>query len=535
MNTPAQPTPDAPEHPQTPPAAHTPAATQAPRTRVTATDLSFTYSMGVRLSENRVRNLNFTVEPGECLLVTGDSGSGKSTLIKLLNGLIPHFNSGVLTGRVTITCNGVEFTPSTAPLSRAIEFSASVFQNPRTQFFTESVDAELAFGLENLGLPPEQIEQRIASAVAVLGIEYLRGCSLAELSGGELQAVACACALAAPGGLVLLDEPTSNLSVASIDVLTAALQRLKALGTTIVIAEHRLFFLRTIADKVIYLTDGEIARCFTATEFFTLDDAERRKLGLRCLTALPLPQLNGVHGGRTGTAGTAQQNVANLHLRNIRFAYGRHEVLDIESATFPAGEVTALIGPNGSGKSTLARVICGLASPKRGGSIHLDGKEMGAGARRKASQMVMQDVGRQLFAATVEEEVTLGLPKSTREHVNVPAILRSLELDHAAKRHPQSLSGGQRQRLAIATAKAENARVYVFDEPTSGVGWRHLQSIAGLLRQLAATNAVVIVITHDHEFIAEAATHIVDMRRINRAQTAHEECEKGRSQNPDAS
>lgn len=475
-------------------------------TRLSARNLTFTYSQGARLSDAGVSDVTFHVEPGQCVLVTGDSGSGKSTLLKLLNGLIPHFHPGELNGDLRVICNEVAIVPAEQPLSRAIEFSATVFQNPRTQFFTESVDAELAFGLENLGIAPEEIERRIQFAVRGLGIEQLRGRKLKHLSGGQLQTVACACALVSPGGLVLLDEPTSNLDTESIDTLTDALRRLKQLGKTIVIAEHRLFYLKGIADHVLYLHSGQIMHRYTADEFFQLSDETRRQLGLRSLCRQPRP----------APTRSMRSNAPGLELHDVRFSYGKREVLNIDQVEFRAGEVTALIGPNGSGKTTLARIICGLATPQRGGSIRLGGEEIGAGARRKASQLVMQDVGRQLFAATVTEEVTLGLSKKKRDQVDVPQILRSLELEHVANRHPQSLSGGQRQRLAIGVAEAEQAQVYVFDEPTSGVGWRHLQSISTLLRSLADSGAVVIVITHDHELIKESATHIVDLNEVNR-------------------
>lgn len=484
------------------------------QTRIEAHALTFTYSMGARFIDSGVSNLTFDVEPGQCLLVTGDSGSGKSTLVKLLNGLIPHFNPGELSGHLAVSNEAATFVPAEQPLSRAIEFSASVFQNPRTQFFTENVDAELAFGLENLGMDPDVIERRTHAAVSALGIEQLHGRKLKHLSGGQLQTVACACALAAPGGLVLFDEPTSNLSTDSIDILTGALRRLKQLGKTIVIAEHRLFFLNGIADQVLYLQKGRIARRFEAGEFFNLSETQRRQLGLRSLHRQPVPVLS--TGARSNRCHAGQSSSRGLELRNLRFSYGKNEVINVDYAHFPAGEVTALIGPNGAGKTTLARLICGLSTPRRGGSIRLDGKEVGTGARRKASQMVMQDVGRQLFAATVTEEVTLGLSRKVRDQVDVPAILRALELDHLAKRHPQSLSGGQRQRLAIATAQSEKAKVYIFDEPTSGVGWRHLKFISDLLRTLADSGAVVIVITHDHEFIRESASRIIDMNDVNK-------------------
>ena len=370
----------------------------------------------------------------------------------------------------------------------------------------------MAFGLENLGVDPTEIESRIQSAVELLGINDLRGRRFKELSGGQLQTVACACALVSPGSLVLLDEPTSNLSMESIDILARVLHRLKELGTTIIIADHRLFFLKDIADQVIYLTQGKIARSFHAQEFYALDEPERKQLGLRSLHHVPLP----ASVPEPPTPENADPQRSGLELSDIRFSYGTHEVLNIDHAFFPSGEVTALIGPNGVGKTTLARIICGLASPKRGGSLRLNSKRVGAAARRRSAYMVMQDVGRQLFAATTEEEVTLGLAKKKRDHIDVNEILHRLDLEEMDQRHPQSLSGGQRQRLAIASAQAEQAEVYIFDEPTSGVGWRQLQSISALLRSLAASGAVVIVITHDHEFIQESVTRIIDMTEINK-------------------
>ncbi|QPK78998.1 ABC transporter ATP-binding protein [Corynebacterium lizhenjunii] len=545
--------------------------------------VSFRYAVGAgsRLSDAGVQDLSLQIEPGECILLTGDSGSGKSTLLQVLSGLIPHFHPGELIGSVRISASAspgciaspgcsasagsragtsagaatavgagtVEYSPAQQPLSRAIEFSASVFQNPRTQFFTDTVDAELAFGLENLGVEPSEIEARIRHAVAALGIEHLRGRNLRELSGGQLQVVACACALVCPGGLVLLDEPSSNLSLEGIRVLQQALHRLKELGKTVVIAEHRLFFLREVADKVFYLHQGSIARTFNARDFFTLSTRERQALGLRALDFQPLPRLEAclVTSGEPSSPSDLELHEECLELRSLRFAYGRTPVIDIEHLAFPAGEVCALLGPNGAGKTTLARLICGLAAPQRGGKISLGGVEMSGKQRLAVSHMVMQDVGRQLFAATVEEELTLGLNKAQRAGVDVAGLLAAVELDSCAQRHPQSLSGGQRQRLAIAVAQANSARahshktrlqantarsqgntvyfqrtnspqpqVYIFDEPTSGVGWRHLQSIAQLLRALAADGAVVIVITHDYELVAAAATRMINLKEVNR-------------------
>ena len=199
-----------------------------------------------------------------------------------------------------------------------------------------------------------------------------------------------------------------------------------------------------------------------------------------------------------------------LKVKDLRFSYrGGPAVLDIDELDFPAGRISALVGPNGAGKTTLARVVCGLESAD---TVLLDGKKLGAAARRAASYIVMQDVSRQLFAESVEQEVGLGLGE-----VDAAVLLEAVGLAGLEERHPQSLSGGQRQRLVIASALARRPRVCVFDEPTSGVGREHLLAIAGLMRQMANDGVVVIVITHDDELVEACADRVVALPRIQDA------------------
>lgn len=458
---------------------------------------SFNYTAG-----DGVTDLTFEVSDGATLLITGSSGSGKSTIIKALNGLVPNFHAGQYRGTVAVSSNGKTFNPKEEPLSRAVEFSACVFQNPRTQFFTDSVDTELAFALENLGWEPAHIARKIDEVSGVMGIDKLRGRKLKELSGGQLQAVACACALLAPGGLVLFDEPTSNLSESGVDRLRGLIVALRELGKTMVIAEHRFTFLQGLVDDVLYLRDGEIAHRFNGEEFFSLAVSERQKLGLRSLVPVMRPRLSAPVSGE-------------LQLSQVRFGYHKSPVVDIDKLSFPAGAVTALVGENGSGKTTLARLICGLEKPRRGCEITLKGY-----AAKGRCQMVMQDVGRQLFGVTAEEEITLGLPARIAREVDALQFLEELELGACANRHPQSLSGGQRQRLVIAAVRASGAEVVVFDEPSSGLGYEHVKSVARQMREMAQNGVVVIVITHDNELITEAADYLIDMEAVNKASKA---------------
>ncbi|MDO4685267.1 MAG: ABC transporter ATP-binding protein [Corynebacterium sp.] len=452
-------------------------------------DLSFHCSAGMLQTATHcgIEHASFTCEPGTVTLLAGPSGSGKSTLISLLNGLAPHFHEGTLSGSVDIQ----GFNPSTQPLHESSKHSATVFQNPRTQFFTDAVTTELAFALENSGVPAAEIRKRIGVVASETGIQSLLGRHIPGLSGGQLQRVAYAVALMPATNLVLFDEPTSNLSGDGIAMLQQNVTKLKAAGHTIVIAEHRLYAFRELADQVLYIRRGRITNHYRAEEFFALDEATRQALGLRQLTTprhtqLPAPATPG------------------LEIENLRYSIKGTFILNVDHALFPAGKVTALVGPNGVGKTTLARILCGLVTPDQGASIRYQGNELSTKQRIAASYLVMQDVGRQLFAETAESEVALGLTST----VDSNALLATFDLAEAADRHPHSLSGGQQQRLAMATAMAHQKQIYIFDEPTSGVGYDHLEAIAQQLKSLATSGAVVIVITHDAELIAACADHI---------------------------
>ncbi len=449
-------------------------------------------------------DISFQCRPGELTLLCGASGSGKSSVLRLINGLIPHFNEGDLTGRIEVCGRSVP----DLPLAMLGTDSATVFQNPRNQFFTPEVRAELAFRGENEGLDPVVIGQRAQAALAKVKATDLATARFTELSGGQLQKIACAQALASQTPVLLFDEPTSNLAPGAIAEFAALLAELKAAGHTVVIAEHRLYFLRGLADQVLLLAGGRIAERFTGAEFFALDEAARRRLGLRSLTAPLLPP----RAPRSDTAAAPAPGPGDLLLQNLGFGYRNRPVLRIDRHIFRAGRVTALIGDNGVGKSSLARVLCGLAKPDRGSRIGLAGRDCSPAALNRASYIVMQDVHRQLFAETVRREITLG----ARSGISGTAerLLDRLDLAEQADRHPLSLSGGQQQRLVIGSALAQDKQVYIFDEPTSGVDHRHLCSIADLLRGLADTGVVVIVITHDPELVIECADEIAELHAL---------------------
>ncbi|OKL53654.1 ABC transporter [Bowdeniella nasicola] len=449
-----------------------------------AKDVTFTYRGAKRCS---LEGINVHAAEGEVTLLCGASGSGKTSALRLFNGLIPSFHDGELSGRVRVGDLDVPRTP----LGELAEVCATVFQNPRTQFYTTHVIQELAFGLENLGRDPAQIRERIRNVATQVRVEHLLEKRCSRLSGGQMQLVACAVALCATTPLIVFDEPTANLDDESIHALRHLIELLKAEGHTIVVAEHRLSFLAGIADRAYVFDKGRIVRQCNGEEFFSISDAERRELGLRSLACLP---------GAEKPAPTGP----GLLIENLAFGYRRREpVLDIDHMLFPAGRVTALTGENGAGKTTLARLICGLERTRHG-RMMLGDKPL----KRGDAYLIMQDPTRQLFADTVVDEVTLGLKKRERAEADSMTLLEQLDLADHASDHPQALSGGQRQRLVIATAQAARRKIYIFDEPTSGVGYRHLKAISHTMRHLADSGAVVIVITHDQELIEEAADHV---------------------------
>ena len=389
-------------------------------TTAQATGVTFTYRGADHPSINDV---TITITPGTVTLLCGASGSGKTTALRLFNGLIPHFYDGDLTGSVTVDDIDVAQTD----LPRLAHHCSTVFQNPRTQFYTTHVRQELAFGPENLGRDPQKICARIDEVAAELGIADLLESRVTQLSGGQMQRVACAVAMCNNTSMIVFDEPTANLSADVIDQLATLIARLKADGHTIIIAEHRLSFLAGIVDRVYCFDKGKIALTATGEEFYATSDEERKQLGLRSLVPVPMPSLPEPEG-------------EGLTIDNLTFAY-RHgkTVLNVGHVLFPAGKITALIGPCGSGKSTLARIVCGLEKAK-GASITLNGQKFAG----RDAYLVMQDPTRQLFSDTVIDEVTLGTTKAEKQHIDAHTILEELDLAEHESDHPQALSGGQR-------------------------------------------------------------------------------------------
>ena len=451
-------------------------------------------SFGYGETQETLSQVSTAIAPGECVLLCGASGCGKTTVTKLINGLIPAFTPGCrLEGRVEV--DGLD--PGTTPMYELARKVGSVFQNPKSQFFNLDTDSELAFGLENEGRTPEEIRKRVSDTVDALHLQELQARNIFSLSGGQKQLLAFGSVYAMGPEIFVLDEPTANLDQDAIARLHDQIAGLKRQGRTVVIAEHRLYFLTDLIDRVLYLRDGVLERTFTREQFCALTDREREALGLRTL----------IPAGCTLPAAAPAGAKEGLSVEGLTCAY-RKEPPVFQALSFSArpGEVVAITGPNGVGKTTLSRCLCGLIR-EQAGQIQLDGRHLNRKERQRAAFCVMQDVNHQLFSDSVWGECRMSAPDAPDS--TVEGVLDNLHLLPFRERHPMSLSGGQKQRLAVATALLSEKPILIFDEPTSGLDYARMVEVSGVIRSLAQQGRIVLVVTHDQEFLQRACDRVL--------------------------
>lgn len=452
-------------------------------------------------------DVDLAVTPGDVILVVGASGSGKSTLLRAANGLVPHSSGGRFGGDVVVSGRSTrEFPPRL--LADVIGF---VHQDPEAQFVVDRLESDIAFGLENLGLDPTAMRRRVEEVMDALGIAHLRDRNPVTLSGGERQRGAIAAALVTTPSVLVLDEPTSQLDPQGAEDVFGAVARLNAdLGTTVVIAEHRLERAAPIADAAVLMADGRIVAPPARPERALVDypgappvtrlghllgwdpppltvrDARRRARADARREAPP----------RADAPAPGEQLVA---AEGIDVRLGDLAVLHAVDLEVRAGEVVALLGRNGAGKTTLLRALAELVP------LH-DGRVTGPGTRA----YVPQDPSSLLFRATVREEVqeTLRL-LGRRDPAAVDRWLDALDLRAVETRHPRSLSGGERQRVAIAAVAVGNAQVLLLDEPTRGMDATSRTALERAIAAHAAIGGAVVLATHDVELAARCATRAV--------------------------
>ena len=464
-------------------------------------NVSFTYEQADTPS---LKNINLSVKTGECVLLCGKSGCGKTTLIRLLCGMLPDFYNGVFTGSVSV--KGID--PVTAPMYEIAKTVGTVFQNPRTQFYTVNTTSEIAFGCENFGMEPKLIRDRVYETADALHINSLLDRNIFQLSGGEKQKIAFASIYAVNPDIYVLDEPSSNLDNHAINELRSMLQFLKAHGKTIVIAEHRIRYLKELADRAVYMKEGQIEKEYTMQELDSMSIAERMETGIRPVS---LGGFSSIVKEQSESSGDIGGN-ASIQMKDVCFSYTKYTEtpsLFIPEACFPAGTVIAVTGNNGAGKSTLVSVVGGLLKNKKG-TVKLNGNIQSAKERLFVSYMVMQEVNHQLFTDSVKEEIVLGVKNPDEGALN--AVLTKMDIERLKDRHPMTLSGGQKQRVAIAAAVFCKKKILIFDEPTSGLDFFHMMQTAELIKTLKADDTYIFVITHDYELIAAACDIAVEVK-----------------------
>ncbi|MDU5597098.1 MAG: ATP-binding cassette domain-containing protein [Lachnospiraceae bacterium] len=448
---------------------------------LTLENLSLFYEQDKKVLDD----INLIVADGECVLLTGESGSGKSSIINSINGLAFEYENAKFSGSVKVNnkdLKGMELYEISLLIS-------SVFQNPKTHFFNVDTTLELLFYLENIGLDRKEMESCMEDMLKLFPIKHLLGRSIFDLSGGEKQILCVAACYISGCKIIVLDEPSSNLDDKYINILKEMLQILKNKGITLIIAEHRIYYLTDLADRIILVRKGEIFKELTKDELLNSE----KQLGLRSAIKTALKAQSKLFGN-------------DLNIKKLEYNFKDGSELKIEDISFGLGNIYGITGKNGCGKSTFLRVMTGLDD--RGKSeITFDGKILNKKDRLKNSSLVMQDVNHQLFTDSVEEEIKLGVKDLSQDRLD--KVLFGLELTELKDRHPMSLSGGQKQRVAIASVLCKNSRFIFFDEPTSGMDYKNMIRISKLIKEMSIKDNIIFIVSHDNEFLNETADSIL--------------------------
>lgn len=484
---------------------------------ITAENLSYRYPF---CDAPSLANVSFTLEKGEALLVTGASGCGKSTLLRTLNGLIPNHFKGRMEGRLKVLY--LEFP---APLDEVSAHVGTVLQNPEEQIMATTVQEEVALALEWKCVPQDEIRRRVGVALDAFDLTRLAARSVFNLSSGERQKCVLAAVMASGADVVVMDEPTANLSPEATEDLAKLCLTLKRHGVTIVIVDHRLYWLRGVLDKLLVLKDGKVVHFGRAVAPRPPTDGT----GCRPYRSDPLDHL-AAHPD-FATWGLRNVNVSRLALptigmedcplpavtiRNLSFRYSKKSewIYRDFSAVIPQCAITAIVGANGAGKTTLARLLCGLLNPTSG---EITFTVLPSRARREQTAFVMQQMDIQLYMRTVEEELLFSAPrrldKSTRR-ADAAHWLEVFGLAHLKDRHPHSLSGGEKQRLVVACALMKRPTLMILDEPTSGLDGNNMRIIARELKAYAAQGGSALLITHDLELLSLVADYRLEITHI---------------------
>ena len=496
-----------------------------------------------------LKDVSLTVRRGEVLLITGPTGAGKTTLCYVLNGLVPHFFGGVFEGEARVLGYDIRETP-VGFLSTKVGL---VFSDPLSQLVSATVEDEVAFGLENLGLPEEEIMKRVKEVLEYVELYKLKDRPPYTLSGGEQQAVALASILAMDPEVYVLDEPTSNLDpIGTMRVLDLLKKLAREKRKTIIIVEHKLEEMAEIADRMIVMNEGKIIAEGTPREILTHRAEHLHELGLEAahipllvqrlmkerlidnVGEIPLTLNEGVRffdqilssntlsltSGNGGSIESEKQGIGEpiIRVENLVHVYpGGTMALKGVSMEVYRGDFLAIIGQNGSGKTTLVKHFNGLLKPTEGKVtvFGMDVEKTPTSELVKRVGYIFQDPDRQLFTRSVKDELifgpkNIGLPKDEIEE-RIERVAKKLRIDHLLDRQPYSLGKGEKQRVAIASILVMDPEVIVLDEPTTGQDPRNRREIMDTMKALHEEGKTIVFITHDMNLVAEYANRCIVM------------------------
>lgn len=443
-----------------------------------------------RNGDSSIKDISFSIKQGECVILCGKSGSGKSTILRTVSGLAPVFYEGTLQGKIEVA----KQIPAELESEARAKLFGVVFQDPRSQFFMNTVQDEICFAAENIGVASNKIKEILYEVSKFIGIEDLLSRNIDELSSGQKQKVAIASSLILQPKVLILDEPTSNLDIQGTKVLIEIIKKIKDRGISIIISEHRLDYFTEVVDRFLYVNKGILNEVWTKEEFENISNETLSSLGLRPKT---------VKKNTNGQNENAKELLLDIH--SLSFHYKKTNTgIDNINFRLYKGDVISLLGNNGAGKTTLCRVISGLLKENTG-TIKYKGKISNCNLRNKFCYFVMQDADYQLYSDSVASEIALGKKVTEKLKKDLIESLNIFNLMELKDRHPASLSGGEKQRVTLAAAYCSDADIYILDEPTSGMDGDGLRAIIKWVRFLSKKGKIVIIITHDL-LLAEATS-----------------------------
>ncbi len=473
-------------------------------------DLSFRYRDRQGAA---IHNISFEAKPGEVLLIAGASGCGKTTLVRCINGLIPRSYKGEMSGKILVFGEEVQDWK----LSQISQKIGTVLQDPERQILGTKVVNEVAFGLENLGMPREEIYSRVDEALNFLKIPHLRDRETFNLSGGEKQKVALAGVLAMRPSIVLLDEPLASLDPASAQDTLDAVRLLADQGLSILMVEHRVEdVLRIKPERVMFMSEGEIRYLgdvsglskvvnYREVKLPAEDIVERAKLDPAPVEIKVLP----------GVDRSQVKDEALVRFENVAFGYESGvEILHGINLQINRGDVIAVLGPNGAGKTTFVKHAIGLLKPKSG-KVFVGGRDTHEASVAEIASMlgyVFQSPSHMLFAPTVRDELAFGPTnmKHTKEQIEVEVkeALKIVNLSDKEQDPPLALSFGQQKRVSIAAILAMRSRILVMDEPTAGQDYQNYMNFMDSILQMPTFEAIMFI-THDVDLAAIYANRVL--------------------------